>query len=665
MNVQIQGGGKNSGVYANTGSSAALVEYLKHEDAERLAAGLEILPFFNAMGIEVSDGEVIQKLDRNHKKLHYEDAKFFHLDLNPSQNELRAMGATEEEIIEGCRKYALAMSQAYAENFNKEVIIGQDENGNPITRPLSAEDLMLFWKIHVNRWGKDGLQVHIHGVPSRKDIHNKLQLSPKTNHRGTKEGPVKGGFERTAYYKKAEEVFDEMFGYNRAITETYEYYLAQKRGEEQKESQKAQITPEIEKKEQSHKMDVLLSRTDKEEISRKADEIRPETSNKIQEALAKREQRRRNEFWNDYHSKYRPEYNRLKEACDKSFNLYKTAKENYGVCSAAITEKYNNLRNVYSQMNALQDDVQKASSAKGIVKAVSTLVFFMNPVAGIVMGLVGCTIAEAERSAAIAARKDLRAQAAAIKDSIEGLKAEQAALRQDKADRLKVYVENKEAKTALQTEINNLKAALDKPESKEQAMKSIMEGYAQHVAEKKQSNSLKAGLVAYARKSEILSVFKDSKDAASLQKNLANHGLSFKEIKSTRGVEDITITASGDTPFEMNVGKFGMDFHHQILEQLARVTNQKPAYKTAQEIERAQRVRMARNATQNAMQIKAAQEAARQEAQRKAAEEAQRQAAQRQAAQEAARQEAQRRAMQEIQDKNVLSNNKGKGGPHF
>lgn len=130
-------------------------------------------------------------------------------------------------------------------------------------------------------------------------------------------------------------------------------------------------------------------------------------------------------------------------------------------------------------------------------------------------------------------------------------------------------------------------------------------------------------------------------------------------------MEDITIKAGGDTPFEMNVGKFGVDFHHQILEQLARVTNQKPAYKTAQEIERAQRVRMARNATQNAMQIKAAQEAARQEAQRKAAEEAQRQAAQRQAAQEAARQEAQRRAMQEIQDKNVLSNNKGKGGPHF
>ena len=28
MNVKIQGGGKNAGVYANTGSSAALMEYL-------------------------------------------------------------------------------------------------------------------------------------------------------------------------------------------------------------------------------------------------------------------------------------------------------------------------------------------------------------------------------------------------------------------------------------------------------------------------------------------------------------------------------------------------------------------------------------------------------------------------------------------------------------
>ena len=630
MNVQIQGGGKNSGVYANTGSSAALVEYLMHEDAERLAAGLEILPFFNAMGIEVSEGEVIQKLDRNHKKLHYEDAKFFHLDLNPSENELRAMGTTDEEIIEGCKKYALAMSQAYAENFNKEVIIGHDENSNPITRPLSAEDLMLFWKIHINRGEKEGLQVHIHGVPSRKDIHNKLQLSPKTNHRGTKEGPVKGGFERTAYYKKAEEVFDEMFGYNRAVTETFEYYLAQKRGEELKESQKAQITPEIEKKEQSHKMDVLLSRTDKEEVSRKADELRPDTSNKIHEALAKREQRRRNEFWNDYHSKYRPEYNRLKDACDKSFNLYKTAKENYGVCSAAITEKYNNLRNVYSQMNALQDDVQKASTAKGIVKAVSALVFFINPVAGIVMGLVGSTIAEAERNAAIAARKDLRAQAAAIKDSIEGLKAEQAALRQDKADRLKVYVENKGAKTALQTEINNLKAALDKPLPEEKrTLKSFMEGYAQHVAEKEQSqakearqtsSNLSGSLSAYRRKSEILDVFSASKDAGSLSLNLAGHGLSIKEITSNRGVEDISITAGGETPFTVNASKFGQEYLHQILARYEAATKRKPAYRTTQEIETAQRVRYAQNATRNAMEIRAAREAAQKEAQRQTAQ---------------------------------------------
>ena len=576
MNVQIQGGGKNSGVYANTGSSAALVEYLMHEDAERLAAGLEILPFFNAMGIEVSGGEVIQKLDRNHKKLHYEDAKFFHLDLNPSENELRAMGTTDEEIIEGCKKYALAMSQAYADNFNKKVEIGQDENGNPITRPLSAEDLMLFWKIHINRGEKEGLQVHIHGVPSRKDIHNKLQLSPKTNHRGTKEGPVKGGFERTAYYKKAEEVFDEMFGYNRAFTETFEYYLAQKRGEELKESQKAQITPEIEKKEQSHKMDVLLSRTDKEEVSRKADEIRPETSNKIQEALAKREQRRRNEFWNDYHSKYRPEYNRLKDACDKSFNLYKTAKENYGVCSAAITEKYNNLRNVYSQMNALQDDVQKASNAKGVVKAVSALVFCINPVAGIVMDLVGGIIAEAERSAAIAARKDLRAQAAAIKDSIESLKAEQAALRQDKADRLKIYIENKEAKTALQTEINNLREKLQRPiEEKPKIKFNFMDAMNQQPsmaeAERKVENA--PGI-------DIFNIMKRATSKQTLELDLLARKVVINPVRDRyNGVLDFKVILAQESRVVEASSLVPGDQMLQILDKWEELTGEQPAYR--------------------------------------------------------------------------------------
>lgn len=282
MNVKIQGGGKNAGVYANTGSSAALVEYLCHEDKERLAKGLDILPFFNGQGIDVERGEVIQKLDRNHRKLCFEDAKFYHLDVNPSQEELRAMGATEEEIIANCKVLAVKLTQIYADNFNKDIVVGKDENGNNITRRLSGEDIMIFWKVHTTRHEKEGLQIHIHGVPSRKDIHNKYQLSPVTSHRNTSKGPVTGGFERNKFYTEVERVFDETFSYSRAAEETFTYCNERKKAKRREQKLEA-IVEEI-KKEKREDLAIAL----------------PEEDNKITEALERRRQRLRNESRNKY-----------------------------------------------------------------------------------------------------------------------------------------------------------------------------------------------------------------------------------------------------------------------------------------------------------------------------------------------------------------------------
>lgn len=597
MYVKIQGGGKNPGVYANTGSCAALVEYLGHEDKERLAEGLEVHEFFNGLGFDVTRGEVLQKIDRNHKKLKYADAKFFHLDINPSQDELRAMGSTNEEIVANCKILAVKLTELYAKNFNKQ-IVEKDKEGNEITRPLSGEDIMIFWKVHETRDEKEGLQIHLHGIPSRKDIHNKYQLSPVTNHRGTKNGPVTGGFERTSFYKEVEKVFDETFNYDRRQEETFEYCL------ERKEERKA-----------AEKVATMVTELDKAngiEVSS------PET--KIKDALAKREQRRRNEFWNDYHSKYRPMYNELKTACDNSFSLYREAKEQYGICSQAITDRYTQLKGIYAEMDTRHNDIVAAKTAKGLWKAASALVFCLNPIAGIVMGLAGSIVAEASISSSSAARRSLGAQAASIRQSIENLKAEQAELRQDKADRLKVYIENKEAKIELQNEINNLKAALDKPEPKEQrTLQGFMEGYAKHVADKGQTNTgdLSGKLSAYRRKAEILEVFSTSKNESALSLNLASHGLSIKAVMSNRGVEDISITAGGETPFTVDASKFGQEYLHQILTMYEAATKRKPAYRTEQELQNVQRIRNAQNATRNAMEIKAAQEAAKKEAQRR------------------------------------------------
>lgn len=240
MYVKIQSGPMAPGVTSNTGSCSALVTYLQHEDADREKAGAGVLPFFNGRGVDVTPGEVIEKLDRNHSKLHSKDAKFFHLSVNPSPEELLAMGDTEEERIAGCKRLAVEITDLYAENFH---------NG------LSGDDIMIFWKIHTTRDESNELQIHLHGVPSRKDIHNRKQISPMSNHRKTAAGAVTGGFDRKDFEHQVEAKFDEIFSYKRRVDETFSYKLTMKKGTPEEKVAAVAMLPGIgDKDEISHNL---------------------------------------------------------------------------------------------------------------------------------------------------------------------------------------------------------------------------------------------------------------------------------------------------------------------------------------------------------------------------------------------------------------------------
>ncbi len=72
--------------------------------------------------------------------------------------------------------------------------------------------------------------MHCHLIVSRKDQSNKVKISPLTNHRNTKKGAIKGGFDRKTLFENAEKGFDRLFGYNRQLPETFEYCNTMKNG---------------------------------------------------------------------------------------------------------------------------------------------------------------------------------------------------------------------------------------------------------------------------------------------------------------------------------------------------------------------------------------------------------------------------------------------------
>lgn len=214
MNVKIQGG--SSGRYANKGSCTGVVTYLQHEDMDRAIEGLDVELFFNNDYDKVSSREVTFNIDNNKAQLGRNDAKFYVITVSPSQSEIKLMGNTPESRADAFREYIRNdLMKAYADNFNKD---------------LKQSDIKYYAKIHHDRGEKQGENMHAHIIVSRKDMSNKIKISPNTNHRNTKKGIVKGGFDRTKFFEKAESIFDKRFEHERSTLDSFKYQNAIKNG---------------------------------------------------------------------------------------------------------------------------------------------------------------------------------------------------------------------------------------------------------------------------------------------------------------------------------------------------------------------------------------------------------------------------------------------------
>lgn len=208
----------SNGVYNNAGNSRRLAAYLEHEDLERMDKGIYTEGFFNLTEENLYKSQVVKDIDNNKAQLMKADAKFYAIHISPSAKELQAMGSTEQEQAEAMRRYIRKVFiPEYAKNFNKG---------------LSAEDIKFYGKIHFERGGSGNNEnnMHCHIIVSRKDQANKMKLSPLTNHRNTKKGVIKGGFDRTNLFQQAEIGFDKLFNYNRLLEERFEYFNIMKNG---------------------------------------------------------------------------------------------------------------------------------------------------------------------------------------------------------------------------------------------------------------------------------------------------------------------------------------------------------------------------------------------------------------------------------------------------
>ena len=242
----------------NKGSSGQLVHYLDKEN--RLYKPDELMLWFNGGSKTVQSYEVKNKLDNNIAKLCRDDAKFFLINISPSQKEIAHLMEHygEDGAREKLKKYAVKIMDEYARNFKKDNI-------------KSNTDLLWFGKLENHRYYsykdkevkngqvkrgtvKPGEQMHIQVIVSRKDITNKIRLSQMNKSRGKNAEHSKklGQFDRVAFKNSGEKVFDQEFNFQRPVTETFKHANANAKGSlkdrmEMRASLSKAKTPQIEK----------------------------------------------------------------------------------------------------------------------------------------------------------------------------------------------------------------------------------------------------------------------------------------------------------------------------------------------------------------------------------------------------------------------------------
>ena len=240
----------SNGTYNNSGSSRQLANYLEHEDLERMEEGIYTEGFFNLTEDNIYKSKLIKDIDSNIGQLLKTDAKFYAIHVSPSESELRAIGNTEQKQAEAMKRYIREVFiPEYAKNFNKG---------------LSEVDIKFYGKIHFDRNRSDNeLNMHCHLIVSRKDQTNKKKLSPLTNHKNTKNGIIKGGFDRVNLFRQVEQGFDKLFNYNRQQTESFGYRNTMKNGSISEQFKLQQLEIQSNKKEtkvsQNSNIDKLFS----------------------------------------------------------------------------------------------------------------------------------------------------------------------------------------------------------------------------------------------------------------------------------------------------------------------------------------------------------------------------------------------------------------------
>lgn len=206
--------------------------------------------WFNGARNDIRRQEVRVRIDNNIAKLGRDDSKFFLINISPSQKELEHLFKQygQRGAKEKLKEFAVKVIDEYAKNFKRPGI-------------TTNNDLLWFGKVENYRYykhtdkevkngikqkgdRKDGRQMHVQVIVSRKDLRNRIKLSPQNTSKGKNEkhSAKLGQFNRSAFKQSGEELFDKLFQFERGLQEKFIYANVMKNGTPEQKTQMQMIS---------------------------------------------------------------------------------------------------------------------------------------------------------------------------------------------------------------------------------------------------------------------------------------------------------------------------------------------------------------------------------------------------------------------------------------
>ena len=305
------------------------------------------------------------------------------------------------------------------------------------------------------------------------------------------------------------------------------------------------------------------------------------SAREVQRKAAQQEQNKMKELRAAY-SQMVPTIQGLHNAVNDTFQLYNDTKQAGIAIGTETSRKYGELRQSWKEFRQLNADRQKASDAGTVIKAIGGMLMFLNPIAGLVAMAIGKIATDIRISEIKSEKKSLLAKIEGLKSDIDALQQQKAQIKIEKQERLKDYLQAKDARNEFREGMEIIKSEIQ--QLKEQTKPKIafdFKAAAQRISTPTTTSLYgSSNVVKSESRFDLYSLVISAKNKDSLELALLERKAVMEPLKdSFGGVTDFRVTLAAEGRNTKASSLVSEEQLHQILDKWEALTGEKSVYR--------------------------------------------------------------------------------------